>query len=411
MSNIMNILSRLNDHLNYNYQHDNIDRKSIKMLYDLLVKGDKYVQKKKNDTCFNYNLINISLISQIPMATMGDTSFFPNEIKTYINDNACYALQFNCNIKERNINISFIICDKLDSDKVREISHYVYIIYMWIYILHDLSSIKCSKDLDLYLYLTPFTKLLPENQLITLDAKHVNSGYTTGCKSKTEIVIFRQEEWFKVFIHETFHCFGLDFSDMNLSSASSKLLNIFNLKIEYNIYESYCETWARIINTMFYSYLFSPKSKKMDYKYFIDSFNYNMQIESKHSLYQCIKILSFMDLTFNTITDKSPENITACNHLYRENTSVCSYYIVTGLLVNNYNNFISWCDKNNNSLVKFRKTPSNIDKYIELIQKTTKNSHIKKNIKKLENGLINKTYVILPEMNMTILNINNQILF
>lgn len=47
MSNIMNILSRLNDDLNYNYQHDNIDRKSIKMLYDLLVKGDKYVQKKK----------------------------------------------------------------------------------------------------------------------------------------------------------------------------------------------------------------------------------------------------------------------------------------------------------------------------------------------------------------------------
>ena len=41
MSNIMNILSRLNDDLNYNYQDDNIDRESIKMLYDLLVKLGK----------------------------------------------------------------------------------------------------------------------------------------------------------------------------------------------------------------------------------------------------------------------------------------------------------------------------------------------------------------------------------
>ena len=31
----------------------------------------------------------------------------------------------------------------------------------------------------------------------------------------SEIIIFRNEEWFKVFVHETFHLFGVDFSNMS----------------------------------------------------------------------------------------------------------------------------------------------------------------------------------------------------
>ena len=104
------------------------------------------------------------------------------------------------------------------------------------------------------MYFKTFKKILPNNQLITLNSEHVNTAYTSGCRENTETVIFRQEEWFKVFIHETFHNFGLDFSNMNMNNTDSKLNKIFNVNIEYKLYESYCETWARIINVMFYTY-------------------------------------------------------------------------------------------------------------------------------------------------------------
>ena len=56
---------------------------------------------------------------------------------------------------------------------------------------------------NLYLF-TNHKKLLPSKEII-LNTSHVNSAYTYACREDT-MTIFRQEEWFKVFIHETFHC-------------------------------------------------------------------------------------------------------------------------------------------------------------------------------------------------------------
>jgi len=277
---------------------------------------------------------------------------------------------------------------------------------MWMYMLDSFSIRKCSKILDLYVYLTPFKKELPDNQLVTLDSEHVNTGYTTGCREQTEIVLYRKEEWFKVFIHETFHNFGLDFSDMNLSSINRYIREIFNVNIEYNIYESYCEVWARIMNTMIYSYLSLSNKHRSHPETFRNTFKENMKIEAYHSLYQSLKILTFMDLNFKVITEKSKDNIEICNHLYREKTSVFSYYIITSLLMNNYINFLGWCSKNNNVLLQFKKTPGNLDKYIEFIKDCCKNPHIKKNIKKLEK-IIGKTDNISKNLKMTIIEIPN----
>jgi hypothetical protein len=277
---------------------------------------------------------------------------------------------------------------------------------MWMYMLDSFSVKKCSKILDLYIYLTPFKKELPDNQLVTLDSEHVNTGYTTGCREQTEIVLYRKEEWFKVFIHETFHNFGLDFSDMNLSSINKCIREIFNVNIEYNLYESYCEVWARIMNTMIYSYFSLPNKHRSNPETFRNTFKENMKIEAYHSLYQSLKILTFMDLNFKLITEKSKDNIEICNHLYREKTSVFSYYIITSLLMNNYINFLGWCVKHNNILLQFRKTPGNLDKYIEFIKESCKNPHIKKNIKKLEK-IIGKTDNISKNLKMTIIEIPN----
>lgn len=391
----------LEDIIDYKYvQHKNAD-KTTYMLYDLLSKGDKYIKRKKQGKCFNYNLTKINMISQIPKPDIYDISFFPDEIQTYIDDNAEHVLEFNCKIKSRNIIVRFILCEKLDTDIILTLSNYIYKIYTWIYMLDSLSSAKCSKNLELYLYLTPFKKELPDNQMTILDAKHVNTAFTSGCRENTQIVLYRSEEWFKVFIHETFHNFGLDFSDMNLSSVNKRIKDIFNMNIEYNLYESYCETWARIINTMFFTYFSIPDKEKDNQRMFINLFNENMEVESRHSLYQFTKILSFLELKYNMVIEKNTNNITICNHLYKENTSVFSYYVICGLLMNNYKDFMSWCYKNNNMLVQFKKTPLNLDKYLDIIQKSSKNNNIKKNIHNIERSFMNGSFDITPTLRMS----------
>ena len=395
----------LEDIIDYKYvQNKNAD-KTTYMLYNLLSKGDKYIRRKKQGKCFNYNLTKINMISQIPKPNIYDISFFPDEIQRYIDDNAEHVLEFNCKIKSRNITIRCILCEKLNTDIILTLSNYIHKIYIWIYMLDSLSSTKCSKNLELYLYLTPFKKELPDNQLTILDTKHVNTAFTSGCRENTQIVLYRSEEWFKVFIHETFHNFGLDFSDMNLSSVNKRIKDIFNMNIEYNLYESYCETWARIINTMFFSYFSMPPKERDNQRMFINLFNQNIEVESRHSLYQFTKILSFLELKYNMIIEKNTNNITICNHLYKENTSVFSYYVICGLLMNNYKDFMSWCYKNNNILVQFKKTPLNLERYLDFIQKSSKNNNIKKNIHNIERSFMNGSIDITPTLRMSYLDI------
>jgi hypothetical protein len=392
--------------LDYDYLYNNKSDTIINTLHDNIEKADNYVTKKKKGSCFNYTITKINTVSQIPRPTMYDSHFFPDKIKKYIDENSTYTLQFTCTIKKRVINVHFVIFEYTTQDVLFILNRYIQMIYMWMYMLDSFSVKKCSKILDLYIYLTPFKKELPDNQLVTLDSEHVNTGYTTGCREQTEIVLYRKEEWFKVFIHETFHNFGLDFSDMNLSSINKCIREIFNVNIEYNLYESYCEVWARIMNTMIYSYFSLPNKHRSNRETFRNTFKENMKIEAYHSLYQSLKILTFMDLNFKLITEKSKDNIEICNHLYREKTSVFSYYIITSLLMNNYINFLGWCVKHNNILLQFRKTPGNLDKYIEFIKESCKNPHIKKNIKKLEK-IIGKTDNISKNLKMTIIEIPN----
>ena len=371
------------DNLNDSYFHmkdiDNI----LDNFYDVFEEAENYIKTKKKGPCFRYNITKIKNINDIPKSSMNDSYFFPRKIQSYIDDNSLYNLHFNCKIKGRVIDVSFIIFHQINNSELFIINKQIQMIYMWIYIIENFSLKKCSKNLNLYIYFTPFEKKLPDNQLIVLNTEHVNTGYTTGCKETTEIVLYRKEEWFKVFIHETFHNFGLDFSDMNLSLVNRKLKEHFNVNIEFNLYESYCETWARIMNTMFYSYYSIPE--KLDKKkYFHSQFYLHIKMEAFHSLYQMLKILQFQDLNFNLVSEKNEDNINICNHLYGEKSSVFSYYIITGLLMNNFGDFLLWCNKNNNILLMFKKTPSNLEKYIEFVGKCKKNNFIKKNIKVME---------------------------
>ena len=61
-----------------------------------------------------------------------------------------------------------------------------------------------------------------------LEPININGGVSNVCvkNSLSEIVIFRREEWFKVLIHETFHNYGLDFSDLIINSLRFKCVMV-----------------------------------------------------------------------------------------------------------------------------------------------------------------------------------------
>ena len=136
---------------------------------------------------------------------------------------------------------------------------------MWLYIVNLYSSKKCSKNLSIYIYLNHQEKKLPNEKMETLSCNHVNSAFTSCCSETSEIVIFRKEEWFKVFIHETMHNFGLDFCNMESNKMKELMSSVFKLESNMLMYESYCEFWGIIMNSCFVSYLSNKKIKKMEF--------------------------------------------------------------------------------------------------------------------------------------------------
>jgi hypothetical protein len=232
---------------------------------------------------------------------------------------------------------------------------YAYKVFLWLSIVTALSDKECSgKSLDVYFYMTPFKKLVPgaasssaESASAPLSAIHVNTGLTRNCETNGEIVIYRTEEWFKVFIHESMHNFNMDFIDLDLSAANKRLRDTFCIPHDdVLLFETYTETWARIINTMFETYFDANVRNQTE---FIRHVRENLSVNALFYAYQAVKVLDVMDLKYAQITILSPENMEVCRKRYAEETNVYAYYILGGILSVYALPFISWCRENNHT--------------------------------------------------------------
>jgi hypothetical protein len=247
---------------------------------------------------------------------------------------------------------------------------------MWLYIAFQAANNHCSDVLDIYIFLTDLKKQFPDfkSPIKTINA---NTAFTTSCASHNEIYIYRREEWFKVFIHETFHCLGLDFSNMDVNKCAAKINRLFSTSIkDLRLYESYCETWGNIIHTIFLSF-FHTKSK-INYELMLKQFHKMYSNEVRFSINQMVLILrkqnlNYEDMVFNKITA-----------LYQENTNSFAYYVIKTILLFHINDFITWNVKNNINIIKFKKTQKNITSYCDLIKNIYQNETFIKTIRKIE---------------------------
>jgi hypothetical protein len=75
-----------------------------------------------------------------------------------------------------------------------------------------------------------------------------------------------------------------------------------------------------------------------------------------------------MGLTYKDLYSKKNESVALRNTLYKENSNILSYYIIRPILMNNYQGFLSWCNKNNFSLLQFKKTNKNLEEFCNFIK-------------------------------------------
>jgi len=288
----------------------------------------------------------------------------------------------------------------------------VRLIWIWLQTLDSILAGKgsslsrtasCSRELHIYLYLTPFLKRWPkanqpkadkpkteskaspkteskalsetqpkaspktESKALTIEEIHVNSGFAFPCSESASglnhIYVFREEEWFKVLIHETIHAFGVDFSvasdmvdkDTNeairaLDTAFPGVMAVHNAdKNRICMFEAYTECWAEWIAILFRVHEFS----KHNYKYIWKTdFVRHLELERQWSMLQASRMRAWYasDLM----------------NMYHAPTPVFAYYMLKSVLMYHCVAFSEWCASHNTNLLVF--DPAHIKAFGEFLR-------------------------------------------
>jgi hypothetical protein len=341
-------------------------------LYEKMNAANAELNHQNNAGCFKFQESAIDIQSQVPRPETFSDKFLSREMRECIKSDSKKIITFECKINQRDIRLFFILFKHhCSAESVSYYKTYARRVFMWLRMI-SLKSI-CVESLDIYIYLTPFKKRLPENKSEVIGPMNANTGYTYRCEKKNEVVIYRQEEWFKVLLHETMHAVGNDFDKeekVEGYNSTMDLRKIFSLPQDINIQmsETYSEIWARIMNVAFQTYFKNPPSlESRTSKQFKKNFEMYLNLESVFSLYQCIKILDFMGVNYQVLIDESENSKKMMRSFYRENTHVFAYYVLTSILLHNHGDFLSWCMKKNGHGVDMFKVKATQHEFVELI--------------------------------------------
>ena len=294
--------------------------------------------------------------------------FFPENIKDNIRNSLNHVTCYEFAIYQRTFNVKFI--SRAYNKKFDEYIKIIILLLDYISNFSDDSrSIICSATLDIKIFLSNEKKVLRPSNYI-LGPVEINSGYTYGgCKENNTIVIFRKEEWFKVLIHECIHAFGLEFSHVNHDKLNQDIFNIFPINTDINPFESYCETWAIIINSAFHAFF----KEKNDFKNFTTVFRTLYSHECAFSYNQMKKVLKYMGLKYSDLYLNDKISVYKRNSFYKENTSVFSYFVLKTIIMQDLNKFIDFCHINNsnnnsNNIIKFNTKKVSFVHFFKLIK-------------------------------------------
>jgi hypothetical protein len=319
--------------------------------------------------------------------SMQSMEYFPKEIQHHILNEQCTAITYNFAVGVRTVVLHFVVFNKRKPDlNMRKLQEHATRVCALMHLVSmHANRATCSATLNIFIYMTHFKKLLPDEKGKAFDTEHVNTGMAYHCSRDNDIVVYREEEWFKVLIHESFHAFGLSFieSDMEdgVDAAMQAILKkTYAISHPVRVYETYCEIWARILNVVFACFSpissgsgsrINPKDPIPTIKFaaFADCVMEGLHKDAHHALQQCAKIMHHMGIPHDVMMNPTNENRAIVAEKYRENTNVFAYYVMTCALQHSPDVFLAWCYKNNPraKMMQFRTIPSNFNGFMEML--------------------------------------------
>lgn len=279
-----------------------------------------------------------SLIETKKMFKHRISSHIPDKINKFIKDNTCKIFKYQDDLLGNKVIIH--IYDFIEAIDQKQYNSYIHNILGWLLYIYKFIKIEnCNEVISINLYLTPFQKRIPSPNE-ELSRNHINTAFTQNCKKTNSIVIFRKEDWFKTFIHETFHFFNMDGSQTNMDLS-----------------EAYSEFWATCINIFIMQLNINTDNKytlghypKEDMHIFHDLIDFEVYF----SVLQAIKINKNFDVSIcETVNTK-------------DNNLVKYYYLYKSVLLIKYIDFINWCSINNKKHYMYL-DESNIEKFKEFV--------------------------------------------
>jgi len=320
----------------------------------------------------------------IPQSLLHESKYIPEFIRSYIIQHLKGYVIYKIKIGDRNVEFHFGILQEKDYHNLSQFDNYVKRMIIWLKMAFQYAPLKCSKTLKIYAYLTPFKKQLPGNQFTIISQNHCNSAVTTSCTPHGEIILYRAEEFIKVFIHETFHTLGLDFSNMPLTSFNKKVRQLFPINSEFNLFEAYTEFWASTMNSLISAYLLTENKDEQNFLIYSD---FCCRFEQIFSLFQMVKILDFMGLNYQNLFSNDSVSNGVRRYLFKEKSNVFAYYVIKNLLLYFNVDFLIWCKRHNNNLLTFNKNSSSLNSFLQFIDEKHQNKTFLKDIEKMHEFL------------------------
>ena len=330
------------------------------------------------------DMLKKELIKKKKYSELFESKFVPSAIKSYSERNMKGYLIVKtvlCNVEVEVIYALFKQSDFKNLKKVVE-NRIKKTLRILRFLLFYAGTNNKVKKITINLYLTNIKKTLPKNQIKTLNEENCNSALTYACAEEGEVLIFREEEWKKVLIHELFHSLCLDFSGISYLLLKDKIKDLFKVKSDYEISEAYAEYWATILNCCFISY--DILDDKEDYEQFGLYSEFCIQFERIFSMFQLVKVLDYMGLRYKDLASDGRMAKSLKNILYKEDTNVLAYYVIKSVLLYDYDKFLFWCEKYNISTIKFDKNQLNLRRFGNYFEDTYKSKRLLKSITEME---------------------------
>ena len=393
LHNFYNSLLKTNEDLALNLtlfkNKKNINTEFLEYIYTLLNAKQQIINSiniEKSRTHEENESIIYNKISRIANKHLRSSVYVDSEIINYILTNTkCKIVTYKNIIKDKTYMFDFIIYN--DEIVITKLDLIVKKMLLVLQLIIAISKNETRNGQHITFFLTPFKKKLNLNNNIILGAKNVNSGFTYPYLISGITFIYRKEEFFKVFIHESIHYYGIDkalhsdFSnDANYNINYNKFINLFNINdhdiVNIGINEALTEYWTFIIYLTALSY-----KKPITLANFIYEFERLYKLELVHIIFQVVKILNYNKLTYSQFLIKS-------SNKYRESSHIFSYYIVKTLLVYNHEDMlksamfdINFSNKLNISL---KSDINSINKFFINLLNYARNSHFIKLVNKVE---------------------------